>query len=117
MDECELEDVGQTCAGTCINTIGSFRCSEEDASSSVESDEDEEEPTSTTTTSTTTQATTTAATTTTTPSPPEEEEEEEEDEDDEIENRIDQEERPEGSAKVLCRLSFSQTLFFLLSFI
>lgn len=81
MDECELEDIGQTCAGTCINTIGSFRCSEEDAVSSQEIEVDEradereaeaiqEAITSTqrsmTTTQTTTQeATTTTATTTT----------------------------------------------------
>lgn len=43
MNECELEDIDQTCTGTCINTVGSFRCSEEDAiSSQEEADENEE---------------------------------------------------------------------------
>lgn len=80
IDECELEDVGQTCAGSCINTIGSFRCSEEDASSSVELEEEEELEeekdilsASSTTTTTTTTVSTTTSTSTTTPSPPVEE--------------------------------------------
>lgn len=77
MDECELEDIGQTCTGTCINTIGSFRCSEEDAGSQEdgrdeEADERDAEAiqeviTSTQgSTTTTTQTTTPVATTTTT---------------------------------------------------
>lgn len=88
MDECELEDIGQTCAGTCINTIGSFRCSEEDGAEedvAEEESEDEREAEaiqeaapsttsstqrSTTTTSTTTPATTTTTTTTTSTAAP-----------------------------------------------
>ena len=79
MDECELEDIGQTCAGTCINTIGSFRCSEEDGAEedgAEDEGEDEREaeaireamPSSSTQTSTTTTSTTTPATTTITTS-------------------------------------------------
>lgn len=101
MNECEIEDVGQACTGTCINTIGSYRCSEEDGSSSSEdfSDYDEEKEaeaivvpstTTTTTTSTTTTeapttSTTTPSTTTTTSSTtvrPDEEDDEENAEDD-----------------------------------
>lgn len=78
MDECELEDVGETCAGTCINTIGSFRCSEEDDVTSQENpdNEDNEEvseaiqetvPSTTTTTTTTPRSTSTTATTTPAP--------------------------------------------------
>lgn len=87
MDECELEDVGQTCAGTCINTIGSFRCSEEDDASSqedgqdAENEEDDREAaeaiqeaatsssTQTSTTTSTTSTTPATTTTTTTPTP------------------------------------------------
>lgn len=43
MNECELEDIDQTCTGTCINTVGSFRCSEEDAISSQEEVDENEE--------------------------------------------------------------------------
>ena len=63
IDECELEDVGQSCAGSCINTIGSFKCSEEE-----EEEEEEIEEEETTTTSTTT------------PPPPSQIEDEEEEE-------------------------------------
>lgn len=76
MDECELEDIGQTCAGTCINTIGSFRCSEEDGAEEEGVDEEPEEaeaiqedtsPSSTTESTTTTLSTTSETTTTTLP--------------------------------------------------
>ncbi|EFX76887.1 hypothetical protein DAPPUDRAFT_248514 [Daphnia pulex] len=81
LDECEVEDVEKNCAGTCINTIGSFRCSEEDVASSqedrqeTENEEDDGEAaeaiqeaatSSSTQTSTTTSTTSTTPTTTTT---------------------------------------------------
>lgn len=72
MDECELEDIGQTCTGTCINTIGSFRCSEEDAASQEDGrdeEADEREAEAIQEVITSTQASTTTTTQTTTPVP------------------------------------------------